>query len=72
MEFVDIIAREAISLPIEKQKEVIYFIKFLKEQQLHSFASSEVRTTEEIIAFFRSFNADTTGYNFDREEANSH
>jgi hypothetical protein len=28
-------------------------------------------TPEEIEAFFRSFNVDTSGYKFDREEANA-
>jgi hypothetical protein len=71
MGYADIIAREANSLPVEKQAEVLDFIESIKEKQAHSGDASEVRTTEEIAAFFRSFNVDTSGYKFDREEANA-
>jgi uncharacterized protein (DUF433 family) len=42
-----------------------------------SFAAERLReedypgTTEVIAAFFRGFNVDTSGYKFDREEANA-
>jgi hypothetical protein len=71
MGYADIIAREADSLPIEKQAEVLDFIEFLKDKQVRSGNASAVRTPEEIAAFFRSFNVDTSGYKFDREEANA-
>lgn len=71
MQYTDIIAREADSLPLEKQAEVLDFIEFLKARQSREMNTSRPRTAEEIEAFFRSFNVDTSGYKFDREEANA-
>lgn len=71
MQYADIIAREADSLPVEKQAEVLDFIEYLKTKQSHEMSTSIPRTPEEIEAFFRSFNVDTNGYKFDREEANA-
>ncbi len=71
MQYADIIAREADSLPLAKQAEVLDFIEFLKARQGSSEDTATPRTTEEIEAFFRSFNVDTSGYKFDREEANA-
>lgn len=71
MQYADIIAREANFLPVEKQAKALDFIEFLKDKQARAGKSSEVRTPEEIAAFFRSFNVDTSGYKFDREEANA-
>lgn len=71
MEYANIIAREADSLPLEKQAEVLDFIEFLKAKQSRTESASAPRTVEEIEAFFRSFNVDTSGYKFDREEANA-
>lgn len=71
MQYADIIAREADSLPLEKQAEVLDFIEFLKVKQSRAEDSSLPKTAEEIEAFFRSFNVDTSGYKFDREEANA-
>ena len=71
MGYSDIIAKEAEALSPEKQVEVINFIKFLKERQIRTAGVSTIRTPEEIEAFFRSLNVDTTGYKFDREDANA-
>lgn len=71
MGYTDIIAREADSLPPEKQAEVLDFIEFLKERQSRIGGASSVRTPEEIEAFFRSFNVNTCGYKFDRDDANA-
>ena len=71
MQYADIIAREADSLPLAKQAEVLDFIEFLKTRQSREMNASTPRTSEEIEAFFRSFNVDTSGYKFDREEANA-
>lgn len=68
MQYADMIAKEAYSLPPEKQVEVLDFIEFLKDRQ--SRASIPMTTTE-IEAFFRSFNVDTSGFKFNREEANA-
>ena len=59
---------KADSLPLEKQAEVLEFIEFLKARQ--SRASTPMTTTE-IEAFFRSFNVDTSGFKFNRDEANA-
>lgn len=71
MGYADIIAREADSLPVESQAEVLDFIEFLKLKQGRVSGVSAVRTPNEIEALFRSFNVDTSGYKFDREEANA-
>ena len=68
MQYADIIAREADSLPVEKQAKVLDFIEFLKARQ--SRAATPMTTTE-IEAFFRSFKVDTSDYKFDRGEANA-
>ena len=52
MQYADIIAREADSLPLEKQAEVLDFIEFLKAKQNRAEDSSNPRTAEEIEAFF--------------------
>jgi hypothetical protein len=71
MQYADIIAREADLLPLAKQAEVLDFIEFLKSKQSRSQDTSTPRTAEEIAAFFRSFNVDTHGFKFDRDEANA-
>lgn len=63
MQYADIIAREADLLPLEKQAEVLDFIEFLKVRQSREMNTSIPSTPEEIEAFFRNFNADTSGYN---------
>lgn len=68
MQYADIIAREADALPLEKQAEVPDFIEFLKAREGRA---STPMTAAEIEAFFRSFNVDTSGFKFDREEANA-
>lgn len=71
MQYADIIAREADSLPFEKQAEVLDFIEFLKDRQSRVGGAAIPMTPEEVEAFFRSFKVDTSGYKFDREEANA-
>ncbi len=75
MGYSDIIAREAETLPLEKQVEILDFIAFLKAKQVPIGAASSAtvppKTAVEIETFFRSFNVDTTGYIFDREDANA-
>jgi hypothetical protein len=60
LEYANIIAREADSLPTDKQVEVLDFIEFLKAKQ------SRAEQT-----FFRSLNVDTSRFKFDRDEANA-
>ena len=71
MEYAKIIAREADSLPLEKQAEVLDFIEFLKVKQSRADDASIPRTPAEIEAFFRSFKVDTSGFKFNRDEANA-
>jgi hypothetical protein len=74
MGYSDIIAREAETLPLEKQVEILDFIAFLKTRQFPVEAAPGTeppRTTAAIEAFFRSFNVDTRGYTFNREDANA-
>lgn len=71
MQYADIIAREADSLPVEKQAEVLDFIEFLKTRQGRAEDATTPRTTEEIEIFFRSFKVDMSCYKFDQEENNA-
>ena len=74
MGYSDIIAREAEKLPLEKQVEILDFIAFLKTRESPVVSASRnehLKTAVEIEAFFRSFNVDTTGYRFNREDANA-
>jgi len=70
VKYADIIAREVDSLIVEKQAYVLDLIEFIKLRQGSTSGASAVRTANEIVAFFRSFNVATSGYKFDREEAN--
>ena len=67
MEYTDIIAREA-DAPLDKKSEAIDFIKEFKGC---TGEASTVRTPEDIEAFFHSFNVNTSGYKFDRDNANA-
>ena len=71
MEYANIIAREADSLPLEKQAEVLDFIEFLKVKQSRADDASAPRTPAQIEAFFRSFKVDTSGFKFNRDDANA-
>ena len=71
MGYTDIIAREAETLPPEKQAEVLDFIAFLKVRQAPLERAPAPRTAEEIESFFRSFKVDISGYKFNREDANA-
>jgi Protein of unknown function (DUF2281) len=71
MEYTKMIALEADSLPPEKQAEVLDFIEFLKAKQSRAEQTAAPKTAEEIAAFFRSFNVDTSRFKFDRDEANA-
>ena len=71
MGYAELIAREANSLPAEKQAEVLDFIGFLKMRQYRENEASVPMTVEEIERFFRSFKVDTSNYKFDREAANA-
>ena len=74
MRYSDIIAREVETLPLEKQIEILDFIAFLKTRQVPVELDSEPitpKTAEEIESFFRSFNVDTSGYIFSRDDANA-
>jgi hypothetical protein len=71
MQYAEIIAREADLLPLAKQAEVLDFIQFLKAKQGREVDISTPRTSEEVAAFFRSFQVNTNGYKFNRDEANA-
>ena len=71
MGYADIIAREAETLPPEKQVEILDFIAFLKMRQLPTELMSAPKTVSEIETFFRSFKVDIGGYKFDRDDANA-
>jgi len=70
MDYTDIIVRDADSHPLKKQ-QAIDCNEFNKIEHPHKNSTSLSRTLEEIETFFRSFNVDTSGYKFDREDANT-
>jgi len=55
------------SYPNITREDIQAVLAFVAEQS----DTSTPRTPEEIGAFFRSFNVDTSNYKFDREEANA-
>jgi hypothetical protein len=71
MGYSDIIAHEIEALPPEKQIEILDFISFLKSRYLPTESTSSPQSADEIEAFFRSFNVDTSEYVFDRDDANA-
>ena len=71
MEYADIIARETDTLPVDKQAEVLDFIEFLKAKQSRESDVASPMTSAQIVAFFRSFNVDTSSFKFAWEEANA-
>ena len=71
MGYADIIAREAETLPPEKQVEILDFIAFQKARQLPSEPASAPKTAAKSETFFRSFKVDISGYQFDRDDANA-
>lgn len=72
MGFSEIIAREAETMPAEKQAEILDYIAFLKTRQPLLIAHAPAfKDAAEIEAFFRSFKVDLSGYRFDRDEANA-
>lgn len=52
MEYADIIAREADTLPVDKQAEVLDFIEFLKARQSRKSDARSPMTSAQIEAFF--------------------
>lgn len=65
------IAQGADSLPLEKQAEVLDFIEFLKARQGNKGQTAAPKTAAEIAALFRSFEVNTSGFKFNRDEANA-
>ncbi len=72
MGYSDIIAREAETLPVDKQVEILDFIAFLKTRQVQTETTpAHPKTAGEVETFFRSFDVDTREYRFDRDDANA-
>ncbi len=71
MGYTEIIAREAETLSPEKQVELLDFIAFLKVRKTLPLVEPTLKTTNDIEAFFKSFNVDISDYHFDREDANA-
>lgn len=75
MSYADLIAKEIETLSPEKQARVLDFVAVLKAQQsltaLPELSAEQKRRRDALAAFFSSFNADLTGYRFDREDANA-
>lgn len=70
MRYAEIIAREAQTLPPQKQAEILDFIGFLKTRQLPCETVTVSKTADEVEAFFRSFEVNVSAYQFDRQDAN--
>ena len=71
MGLAEIIAREALTLPPQKQAEILDFIAFLKTRSGSLEPAHGLETADEIEAFFRSFRVDLSAYKFDRVDANA-
>jgi hypothetical protein len=71
MGYADIIANEVKLLPAQKQAEILDFISFLKTRRTFFAPTQAAKTSDEIEAFFRSFNLEAPGYRFDRDDANA-
>jgi hypothetical protein len=71
MGYSEMIAREAETLPPEKQAEILDFIAFLKVRKLPTELESVSRNANDIETFFRSFKVNVGGYTFDRDDANA-
>ena len=71
MGYAEIIAREAQTLPPQKQAEILDFIAFLKTRTGSPEPTQCLKTADEIEAFFRSFQVDVSAYKFDRLDANA-
>lgn len=71
MGYTDIIAQQDDIPNPDKKSQQIDYIKHIKERSSTAGGTSASRTPEEIEALFRSFNVDTRGYKFDREDANA-
>jgi hypothetical protein len=67
MGYTDIITREADS----NKEQPHEYIEHFKEKQSHTGGALSARTPEEIEAFLRSFNVNTSSYKFDRDDANA-
>lgn len=73
--FVDLIAKELESLSPDEQAQVLDFVASLKAQQalaaLPELTAEQASKRDELMAFYAAFNADLSGYQFDREDANA-
>lgn len=58
------------SYPHITREDILAALSFAAER-LHEECAPKVGETNEIEVLFRSFNVDTSGYKFDREEANA-
>ena len=70
MGYADMIAREAETLPLEKQAEILDFIAFLKTRQLATELAIAPKTASEIEALFKSVKVDVSHCMFNRGDAN--
>jgi len=71
MGYADVIAREAQTLPLEKQAEILDFIAFLKTRQLATVLPVAPKTVGEIEALFKNVKVDVSHYVFNRDDANA-
>ena len=73
MRYAKLIAKEIVPLSLEKRAKVLNFVAALNAQEspsaLPELSAEQERKRDELAAFFSSFNADLTGYRFDREDA---
>jgi len=72
MGYADLIAQEAMTLPEQRQAEILDFIAFLKTRESvpAQMLGNSLKTVNEIEAFFHSFKVSANSYKFDRDEAN--
>lgn len=73
MGYAELIAQEAMTLPIQRQAEILDFIAFLKTRDSSPtrVSTNSLSTVDEIVAFFHSFKVNVDRFKFDRDEANA-
>jgi len=73
MGYADLIAKEAMALPEQRQAEILDFIAFLKTREVAParMPANGEKSVREIEAFFHSFKINTNSYKFDRDDANA-
>ena len=69
MSLAALIYDKVLSLPQQAAKEVLHFTEFLAARQAQPAARQAVK--QDAATFYARYQADLSGYRFDRDEANA-